>query len=151
MLQTIEVGTADFAVAGETAVLESRGIGSCVVVCLYDSVHKLGALCHIMLPRRPEDIDLNPLRFADTALPLVFNKLTQMGAQQSNMSAYIVGGANMFQNLGTFVNRIGDQNVAAVQVVLARLGIPVRSTDIGGNQGRSVSFLLDSGALRVTH
>ena len=151
MQQTIEVSTADFAVAGQPTILQSRGVGSCVVICLYDNTHRLGALCHIMLPKRPEGADLNPLRFADTAIPMVLDKLTQMGGQRDGLFAYIVGGANMFQNLGTFVNKIGDQNVAAVQTILTQLGIPIRSTDVGGNQGRSVSFSLDSGALRLTH
>ncbi|HSW66763.1 MAG TPA: chemotaxis protein CheD [Bacillota bacterium] len=151
MPPTIEVSTADFAVAEQPTVLISRGVGSCVVICLYDSTRKLGALCHIMLPKRPENADLNPLRFADTAIPLALNKLVQLGGQRSELFAYVVGGANMFQNLGTFVNKIGDQNVTAVQTILAQLNIPIRTTDVGGDQGRSVSFSLDSGALQVTH
>jgi chemotaxis receptor (MCP) glutamine deamidase CheD len=40
MPQAVEVDTADFAAGGETITLESKGIGSCVVMCLYDESKK---------------------------------------------------------------------------------------------------------------
>jgi len=150
MQQTLEVNTADFAVASEPMVLESSGIGSCVVVCFYDQTQKRGALCHIMLPKQPDAGALNPLRFADTALPMVLEKLEAMGSPRANLIAHIVGGAHMFKTLGAFVNHIGGQNVAAVQQTLAQQGIPIESMNVGGDKGRSVSFALDSGIVNIT-
>ena len=148
--QTIDVGTADFAVAKGAYVLESRGIGSCVVVCLYDSDQKLGALCHIMLPAHPESSSLSPLRFADTAIPLVLDELASMGSHQQHLVAHLIGGASMFQDLGEFVNKIGSQNIAAVQQALGQREIHIESMDVGGNTGRSVSFFLDNGSVSIT-
>lgn len=148
--QTISVGIADFAVAQGEYVLESQGIGSCVVVCLYDSGQKMGALCHIMLPARPDGSDLNPLRFADTAIPIVLDKIVSIGGNRQNLVAHLIGGASMFQSLGNFVNKIGSQNVEAVQQVLGQQGIRIESMDIGGNTGRSVSFFLDNGSVSIT-
>jgi chemotaxis protein CheD len=145
MPQVIEVGTADLAVAGAGYIITSSGIGSCVVVCLYDKDQKIGGLCHIMLPQHPQDGELNPLRFADTALPLALQKMTEMGANVHKLTAEVFGGANMFRNLGNFVNRIGEQNIAAVQRILQQYAIPIIRMDVGGNAGRSVQFSLDSG------
>lgn len=149
-MQTIEVDTADFAAAQSGYVLESSGIGSCIVVCLYDAGKKTGALCHIMLPSYPQGSELNPLRFADSALPLVFEQLERMGSQRTDLVAHVIGGANMFQNLGLFVHKIGEQNITAVTAILTREGIPVKSMDVGGTVGRSVSFALDSGVVNIT-
>lgn len=150
MQQTIEVGTADFAVAKGTYVLESKGIGSCVVICLYDSDQQAGGLCHIMLPKHPEGSELNPLRFADTAIPLALKEMEQMGSHREHLIAHLVGGASMFQGLGDFVNKIGSQNIAAVQQILGAVGIPIASMDVGGTKGKSVTFSLDTGDITIT-
>jgi len=144
--QIIEVGTADLAVAGPGYTLTTGGVGSCVVVCLYDETHKIGALCHIMLPEHPAGSELNPLRFADTAIPLALEKLAEMGADTSQLTAELFGGASMFQNLGVFVNHIGEQNIAAVQRILGGHNIPITRMDVGGTSGRSVQFPIDAGA-----
>ncbi|HEV7453802.1 MAG TPA: chemotaxis protein CheD [Candidatus Saccharimonadales bacterium] len=141
------MGTADFAVAPQGYMLASQGIGSCVVVCFYDQAKKIGALCHIMLPKQPAGSELNPLRFADTAIPLVLEKLEQMGSSHHDLVAHLVGGASMFQNVGTFINHVGEENVAAIQAILAEQGIPIGTMQVGGNRGRNVQFLVESGAL----
>jgi chemotaxis protein CheD len=150
MEQKIEVATADFAVAGPGYILESQGIGSCVVLCLWDPDTKVGALSHIMLPKHPGTGELNRLRFADTALPLVLDKLQQIGADRSRLDAQLFGGANMFQNLGDFTTTIGGRNVEAVRQFLETQHIPLSRMEIGGNRGRSVTFFLDSGSATVT-
>ncbi len=150
MQQTLEVGTADFAAAGEDYILVSIGIGSCVVVCLYDSTKKIGALCHIMLPKYPENSDLNLLRFADTALALAVEKLEEMGASQTNITAQLFGGAHMFHGLGVFINGVGDQNVTAVRQFLEQRGIPIERMDVGGDVGRSVQFTIATGDVNVS-
>jgi chemotaxis protein CheD len=148
-MQTIEVGMADFLVANDTFILESKGIGSCVVTCLYDSTRKIGALSHIMLPERPETLDLNPRRFADTALPMALEELERKGCELRHLTAHIVGGASMFEHIGTFINNIGEQNIEAVKRVLADQNIHIVSANIGGGKGRNVTFYLDSGKVVV--
>lgn len=150
MQQTIKIGTADFQVAKAPLILESLGIGSCVVTCLYDSTLQVGALCHIILPLQADNLNLNPKRFADTALPLVFAELERLGCQRTHLVAHLVGGASMFQHLGAFINDIGKQNVAAVRQVLRQNGIRIVGLDIGGTRGRNVVFYLDSGKVVVT-
>lgn len=150
MQQTIDVGTADFAVAKGSYILESKGIGSCVVICFYDESQKGGALCHIMLPAHPENPPLNPLRFADTAIPMALTELEHIGIPREQLVAHLVGGASMFEGLGDFVNSIGSQNIAAVQHILAAAGIPIASMNVGGTKGRSVTFFLESGHIDVT-
>lgn len=150
MSSVIEVGTADLAVAQGDYTITSGGIGSCVVVCLYDEARKIGALCHIMLPQAPPDTTLSVLRFADTAIPLALQKMAEMGADVHTLNAQVFGGANMFQQLGGFVNRIGGQNVDAVQRILQQYAIPIMRLDVGGSEGRSVQFSIDTGSASAT-
>jgi chemotaxis protein CheD len=149
MPQTIKVGTADFKVAKAPSILESRGIGSCVVTCIYDSTLKIGAVSHIILPAQSSHLNLNPKRFADTALPLVFAELKRLGSQRAHLSAYLVGGASMFQNLDTFINGIGEQNITAVKHIMEQQGIPIVGLDVGGTKGRNVTFDVGSGKITI--
>lgn len=148
-MQIVEVGMADFMVANDTFTLQSKGIGSCIVTCLYDSTQKIGALSHIMLPKHPEKLDLNPRRFADTALPMALEELRRKGCKPDHLTAQIIGGASMFEHIGTFINNIGEQNIQAVKQVLAEQGIHIVSANIGGAKGRNVTFYLDSGKVVV--
>jgi len=50
MENIIKVGMADLNVATNPEVLTTLGLGSCVGVCLYDSINKIAGMAHIMLP-----------------------------------------------------------------------------------------------------
>lgn len=150
MSEVVEVKTSDFAVGGAPQVLATQGIGSCVAICLYDKVKKIGALAHIMLPKSG-DKEVNPLRFVDTALPVVLEKLERRGAKRENLQAKIVGGAHMFRALGGENPKdLGTRNVEVAEEILKKEGIEIDSKDVGDNVGRSVAFFLDSGIVKVT-
>jgi chemotaxis protein CheD len=147
-MEVIEVGTADFKIAFAGQILETRGIGSCVVVCLYDRTKKIGALAHIMLAHCTDE-RLNPLRFVDTALPLVIRKLAGMGTNTANLNAHLIGGASMFASIEDYL-KLGDENIKAAQLLLTDMNITIKSKEVGGKIGRSVKFFLDSGEIQVT-
>jgi len=50
MKSTTRVGMAELRIVKNNEILVSMGIGSCVVVALYDGVEKIAGLVHIMLP-----------------------------------------------------------------------------------------------------
>ena len=76
----INVGIGDLTVSKAPFILETRGLGSCVGVTLYDNKKKIGALAHIMLPRITSSIQENvsenmKFRYAEYALPYMLNKM----------------------------------------------------------------------------
>lgn len=146
--ERIEVKTADFAIGMAPQILETRGIGSCVAICLYEKNKKIGALMHIMLPKSSED-QLNPLRFADSAFALVFKELEKLTVLKQNIDVKIVGGASMFQVLEGPGGDLGTRNVRAVEEILHNEGIMLHSKDTGGTVGRSLEFFLDTGIVEV--
>lgn len=146
--ERIEVKTADFSIGKAPQILETRGIGSCVAVCLYEKNKKIGALMHIMLPKSNED-QLNPLRFADTAFALVFKEFEKLAVSKKNLDAKIVGGASMFQITEESIGNIGTRNIKSVESILQNEGISLHSKDTGGTVGRSLEFFLDTGIVEV--
>ena len=150
MQTKIEVSMGRGAVTTAPHIISSSGLGSCVVVALYDPKWKLGGLAHIMLP---DSSSLNgyhpPYQCADTAIAALIKELRSMTANPQNMVAKLVGGAKMFLSSDNFGTGIGDQNIISVKRILKRKRIPVIGENTGGNYGRSVEFYLDSGKVMV--
>ena len=44
------VGIADMKMARDSGMLVTYALGSCIGICLYDPLKKLGAMVHVMLP-----------------------------------------------------------------------------------------------------
>lgn len=148
MSQKVDVATADYALGRAPQILTTEGIGSCVAICLYHQPRQIGALLHVMLPRA-EGGDLNPLRFADTALSLVLVELTKQGITKTELIAKLIGGAQMFKS-AAFSSNIGARNAAEVRLLLSALGIAIAGEDLGGTTGRSLEFDLATGLVHVS-
>jgi chemotaxis protein CheD len=151
----IKVGMADWKIARNIEVLVTFGLGSCVALALWDNKEKIAAMAHIMLPdskliRYRQDV--NPAKFADTALAVMLTELAKVGLNKERLQAKLVGGANMFTFAGKSSNgnmNVGQRNVAAVKEELNKIGIPLVAEDTGGATGRSVEFYVQNGVMRV--
>ncbi len=137
MVLNITVNMSEFKVVHNPAMLEAIGIGSCVAVCLYDWERKIGGLAHIMLASSIRAGDVNPLRFADKAIPEMLKEMLSRGCKKENIKAKIFGGASLFPSLTQTLN-IGEDNVKAVRQILKEQDIRIVAEDVGGEQGRNV-------------
>ncbi|MEW6516709.1 MAG: chemotaxis protein CheD [candidate division FCPU426 bacterium] len=157
MPERIKVGMASWKVARSRDILVTFGLGSCVGLGLWDPETHIAAMAHIMLPDSKQPRfrqELNPAKFADTAVKTMLDHFLQTGIPFSRLQAKLVGGANMFafpgRNGGTEGNiSIGQRNVQAVKDKLREFSIPVVGEDTGGSQGRSVEYYADSGLMKI--
>jgi chemotaxis protein CheD len=141
---------ADLDTATDPEILRTVGLGSCVGVAIIDLNTKVAGLAHVMLPIAGKEAVENPAKFADTAIPLLVEKMRNNGAIQNRMIAKLAGGAQMFTTLNqSDLIRIGPRNVEAVKQTLARLNIPIRAEDTGGNSGRTIDFSSVDGSLTI--
>lgn len=142
----------EYAIARAPGELSALGLGSCVGVCLYDPVEKLGCLAHVMLPdSRVAKDDTNPVKFADTAIPFLLREMARQGAEIGRLEVKIVGGAQMFGSMGGHNGKepIGARNVAAVLNALSAAGLKPVASSVGGNAGKSIILDLERGELRL--
>lgn len=150
----IKVGISEYKTAADSNVLSCIGLGSCVSICLYDPVAKIGGLAHILLPdsTRAREDGKKSGKFADTAIVALISEMENHGSSKRNIKAKVVGGARMFaaSNSETdgFFN-MGDQNVKAVRKVLASNGINIVAEDTGGNCGRTIEFHVHTGKVLI--
>lgn len=144
----INVGVAQVKTGSQPAILRTI-LGSCVGICIYDRMKKIGGLAHILLPNDTAN-GANPEKFADTAVPYLVQYLLKEGAKKEFLSAKIAGGASMFKfEANVSLGQIGDRNVEEVKKALQKFQIPILEEDTGGNTGRVIDFFLEDGRLKV--
>jgi chemotaxis protein CheD len=144
----INVGVAQVKIGQNPAILRTI-LGSCVGICVYDRIKKMGGLAHILLPLDTTN-GANPEKYADTAIPLLIQRLLKEGCKRENMSAKIAGGASMFKfQSNVTLGQIGDRNIEETKKILEHLKIPLLEEDTGGNTGRVIDFFLDDGHIKV--
>lgn len=151
---TVHVKIADLAVRKDGGVLVTFGLGSCVGIALYDQRAKIGGLAHILLNDstkfvRPKVTDVNPAKFADTAIPHMLDMMIKMGASKTLITAKVAGGASLF-NFKSEAGNVGDKNIEAVRATLKKLGLKVVFEDVGGNYGRTMRLFIASGEVTIS-
>lgn len=143
------IGIADMKMEQNTGMLITYALGSCIGICLYDGLVKLGALIHIMLPLNMETGRTNTMKYADTGIRETIRQLEARGASRTRMTAKIAGGAKMFEVSGGSLGNIGQRNIESVHLVLKREGIKLLKEDVGGSTARTLLFDVSSGAVCV--
>ncbi len=151
MSNPIIVGMAELKATNSPNDLTTIGLGSCVGICLFDNRVKIIGLAHAMLPDSTKIINNeNKAKFVDTSIALLLDQMIKMGASKTRIVAKIAGGAQMFAYAtGSESMKIGDRNVEATRMLLAKHGIPIISQDVGSNYGRTIICSSTTGMVTV--
>lgn len=149
--EEVIVGMGELVVSNQPSmVLTCLGIGSCVAVCAFDPVTKVGGMVHIVLPRGDNTNGNNPSKYANTAIPALLREISKYGGDKSRLIIKVVGGAQISTAPGfdgTF--KIGERNVEEVLSALEREELSVSAIDTGGTRGRTVRMYLDTGKIVI--
>ncbi|WP_042223751.1 chemotaxis protein CheD [Oceanobacillus manasiensis] len=148
----VKVGIADLNIVRAPGIIRTSGLGSCVGVVIYDEGKRIAGLSHILLPESSlaKQAEINVFKYADTAIPVLVNKLIDDGARKYALKAKLAGGAQMFHfTSNSDIMRIGPRNSEAVLAILQDMCIPVIASDIGGNVGRTIEFNPDTSKLKI--
>jgi chemotaxis protein CheD len=127
-------------------ILRASAIGSCVVVAAYDPDGRVGSLAHVMLPgvsRRREP--RGRTRYAENAVREMMRKMRALGAKETRLRAYLVGGANV---LGEGHESPGPETTRSLVGILGARSVELVALDVGGTERRSC--VLDVAHGRVT-
>lgn len=155
MAECIDVRMGEMAVGSGKTVIKTGGIGSCVIVILYDKEKKVGGLAHAMLPSKAQAIQLPPgeeepvAKYADEAVKRLAAELERLGARREHMEAKLIGGSHMFATIADSDDGIGKRNIEAAHNILKELGITIHGEEVGGTVGRICELNLDNGLVCV--
>lgn len=149
--KVLVAGVADMVASNDRAgELATYSLGSCLGVVIYDPVTKVGGLLHLMLPDssiNPGKGITNPFMFVDTGVPQLFHAVYSMGGEKSRLIVRVAGGAQFLDEKRVF--NIGERNFVALEAILARNGVKITSTEVGGRVSRTIRLNLGTGLLTV--
>mgnify|MGYP000949472437 CR=1 FL=1 len=121
-------------------------LGSCVAICLWDPVTKIGGINHYMLPHWNGN-DLASPKFGNIAIEKLLERMIQLGAKKEHMQAKIFGGGDLISKGGSSM-LIGERNIRVARLMLEEKGIPIIASSTGGRKGRKILFFTDTGEVR---
>jgi chemotaxis protein CheD len=151
-IKSINVGIGELSVTRDPSlVLRCIGVGSCIALCAYDPVARVGGIAHMLLPcSKNRDEMVSPVKYIDSGVPFILNKMIKLGAARSNLIIKIAGGAKMLSIPGEYSHLdIGQKNIAEVKASLGRENLVICGSDLGGCYGRTIEFFLDTGRITV--
>jgi chemotaxis protein CheD len=120
-------------------------LGSCVSICLFDPVKKIGGINHYMLPFW-NGTGLASPKYGNIAIQKLVEKMLAMGAKKELLQAKVFGGGEVVETK-TNMFRIGERNIEVALKTLQELNIKVSGKSVGGKQGRKIRFNTETGVV----
>jgi len=144
MKKFIRIHIGDLHASKEPAIIETV-LGSCVAVCLYDGMERVGGMNHILLPGEADlkNFDTSA-RYGINAMELLINRIVALGGDRRRIVAKVFGGGNILPAISPG-NRIGSRNTEFVLEFLEMEGIDLVSQNLGGRVSRKILFHTDTG------
>ena len=130
-------------------------VGSCIAICLFDTVSKIAGMAHVMLPKKISNTQFTEKneigKYADEAMTYMLNDMVRKGANPARICAKMAGGATIFAHESeNSVFNVGARNITYLKQILKNNNIPLLSEDTGENFGRWVRFNLRTGEMTIT-
>ena len=144
MKNQISIYIGEYYASSEPTVIHTI-LGSCVAVCLFDPVNRIGGMNHILLPGKADlrHFDVSA-RYGINAMELLINKIMTIGGDRNWLVAKVFGGGHINSTISK-ENGMGDKNSSFVLEFLRREKIEVISKDVGGTDSRKIYFHTDTG------
>lgn len=124
-------------------------LGSCISVCLYDSVEKIGGMNHYLVPLWNEN-GLQSPRYGNISIPRLIEGMENIGSSRKNMVAKIFGGANVLDVTQEDM-MIGRKNILIAKEILKDFNIKISAQDVGGVRGRRIMMQSDTGKILLKY
>jgi len=115
-------------------------LGSCVAVCLHDSVNRVSGMNHFMLPGRIIKADIlqdRTARYGITAMNELLAQMERAGASRESLSAKVFGGGHVIVTAFE-ASTLPSDNIRLAKVMLELEDIPIEEMDVGGSHGRKI-------------
>ena len=139
----IYIAQGEDAVGSNEDMVISTILGSCISVCLWDPVKRVGGMNHLLLPEMRQ-VGPGLDTAGAIAMERLINRLVKLGAERSRLRAKLFGGSSMLSGL----TDIGARNANFGRNYLMAENIPCDGESVGGTLARKLRFWPASGAAR---
>ncbi len=110
-------------------------LGSCVAIMFYDTVKKIKAMNHFLLPSSSNTND--DMKYGLYSVEAMLNEMYKQGCNKSNINVKISGGADIMQ-LNFASQSIGHRNVEFAKDFCKSEGFRIISEHTRGEHGRLI-------------
>jgi chemotaxis protein CheD len=118
-------------------------LGSCVSVCLFDTIYKIGGINHFMLPFWNGQGLASP-KYGNIAIEKLYQKLINNGAKHEFIIAKVFGGGEVLESINQHFN-VGQRNILVAHEMLDLYKIKIVAESTGGKLGRKIMFNTGTG------
>lgn len=125
----------------------STALGSCIAVCIWHPVKRIGGMCHYRYPgQRTKKRTIFNFHYGDDVLFRFLELIKQNKTVPDDYIVKIFGGSSMFeQHPNNTLQPIGASNSEFALNRLINYGFSIRIKEVGGNISRKIYFDLSNG------
>ncbi len=123
-------------------------LGSCISVCIYDPVLRIGGMNHFMLPSsNNNNMDLlsESFRYGDVAMERLVNDILRNGGDKDRLVFKAFGGGQIIRHM----TAIGQRNISFLHKFMTMEGFKLKASDLGGPHPRKVLFFPQDGTVKL--
>lgn len=142
-MTSVYIAQGEHAVGVDPDMVISTILGSCISMCLWDPVARVGGMNHLLLPTLRSDSGSKSVGAVD--LDLLINKMMPYGAERPRLRAKLFGGSSMLKGR----TDIGARNADFGREYLANEGIPCDAENLGGTHARRIRFWPATGKVQM--
>jgi chemotaxis protein CheD len=136
----------DFYVSARPDLFLTTVLGSCIAVCMRDSVAGCGGMNHFLLPDSENRDDPNlALRYGSYSIERLINAILSRGGRRERLETKVFGGANVIG--GTL--DVGSRNVDFIEHYFARERLSIKAVDLRGTFPRKLRYFPITGKAQV--
>ncbi len=141
MKENIKIHIGQYHASKEPAVIFTV-LGSCVSVCLFDPVTKVGGMNHILRVGDGESATDESARYGINAMELLINDMVSLGAIRTRLMAKLFGGGNILGLPGQYQQ--GPKNVDFIIEFLKTENMKLAGQNTGGRFSRKLYYHTDT-------
>lgn len=142
-MSSVYITQGQHAVGRDADMVVSTILGSCISICLWDPVAKVGGMNHLLLP---DAIQADATTTAGAVdMDMLINKMMPLGAERPRLRAKMFGGSSMLNGR----TDIGARNAEFGRKYLRNEGIPCDAVDVGGTKARRLKFWPATGVAKM--
>ncbi|QFS83208.1 Chemoreceptor glutamine deamidase CheD [Roseivivax sp. THAF40] len=145
-MRSVLVVQGEHRVTGESDVLLTTLLGSCIATCLHDPVAKVGGMNHFLVADGGSS-SVGAERYGLYAMEVLINGLLKLGGDKRRLQAKVFGGAAMTTTMG----QIGAANISFARDFLKTEKINIVAEDVGGRIARRVRYCPSTGRASLLH
>lgn len=138
----INVATGEIKFGQHDQELVSLGIGSCIVVTMYDHKTKIGIMLHIMLPGKAPKYEKIKTKYAFDAICTAINIFTKRKIPINRLSICLIGAGNVLKDKNDSICR---NNIYSVKDILRSKSLQINGEVLGKTFRRTARLELNTG------